>query len=180
MWEPPAEHPLRRLFAGLAEHAFFSHLGVTDPPLIDYLSSLLSRFIHLDAVFRLRGEGGRPLTDLVGMVLEAEQLPAGGRTRREYYRHIGDFALFWTGVYPEALSRARPRHCKDHLVDYTVQGKRSYWITSQFDEENSSEEAGLFRRLSEQFEVCAVGLREVRREWEELRPNHPPGTGLIQ
>jgi len=180
MWEPPVEHPLRRLFAGLAEHAFFSHLGVTDPPLIDYLSSLLSRFVHLDAVYRLRGGGGQTLTELVEMVLEAEQLPAGGRTRREYYRHIGDFALFWTGVYPEALGRTRPRHCKDNLVDYTVQGKRGYWITSQLDEECSREQAGLFRRLSEQFEVCAIGLREVRREWECLPHDLPPGTTLIQ
>ena len=37
MWNPPPEHPLRRLFAGLAEHAFFSHLGVADPALTDYV-----------------------------------------------------------------------------------------------------------------------------------------------
>ena len=180
MWEPPAEHPLRRLFAGLAEHAFLSRLGVADPPLIDYLSALLSRFVHLDAVYRLRGDDGRPLTEVVDMVLEAEQLPAGGRTRREYYRHVGDFALFWTGVYPEAVNRLRSRHCKDHFVDYTVQGKRGYWITSRLDEEDHREEAGLFRRLSEQFEVCAIGLREVRREWEEMGTDLPPGTGLIR
>jgi hypothetical protein len=180
MWEPTAEHPLRRMFAGLAEHAFLSRLGVADPPLIDYLSALLSRFVHLDAVYRLRGNDGRPLTEVVDMVLEAEQLPAGGRTRREYYRHVGDFALFWTGVYPEAVNRLRSRHCKDHFVDYTVQGKRGYWITSRLDEEDHREEAGLFRRLSEQFEVCALGLREVRREWEELGADLPPGTGLIR
>ena len=102
MWEPPQEHPLRRMFAGLAEHAFFSQLGVADPPLIDYLSSLLTRFIHHDEVYRLRGDSGRPLTELAEMVVEAEKLPAGGRVRREYYRHIGDFALFWTGLFPEA------------------------------------------------------------------------------
>ena len=180
MWDPPAEHPLRRLFAGLAEHAFFSRLGVADPPLIDYLSALLSRFVHTDAVYRLRGAHGRPLTELVDMVLEARQLPAGGRTRREYYRHIGDFALFWTGVYPEALERVRSRHCKDHFVDYTVQGKRGYWITSKLDEEENREEASLFRRLSERFELCAIGLREVRREWEELKTDTPPETGLIR
>src|ERR1044071_3705849 len=76
MWEPPAEHPLRRLFAGLAEHAFLSHLRVADPPLIDYLSALLSRFVHFDAVYRLRGDTGRPLTEVVDMVMQAEQLPA--------------------------------------------------------------------------------------------------------
>ncbi len=84
MWDPPLEHPLRRLFAGLAEHAFFSHLGVADPPLIDYLSALLTRFIHTNEVYRLRGSAGRPLTELADMVIEAEKLPAGGTTRCEY------------------------------------------------------------------------------------------------
>lgn len=177
MWDPPAEHPLRRLFAGLAEHAFLSRLGVADPPLIDYLSALLSRFVHFDAVYRLRGDDTRPLTGVVDMLVEAEKLPAG-RTRREYYRHVGDYALFWTGVYPEAVPRAR-RSGKDNLVDYTVQGKRGYWLTSRLDEDDRPEEAGLFRRLSEQFEVCALGLREVRREWEEMRAS-PPGSGLIR
>jgi hypothetical protein len=180
MWDPPAEHPLRRLFTGLAEHAFFSNLGVADPPLIDYLSTLLSRFVHADAVYRLRSQAGRPLTELADMVIEAEQLP-GGRTRREYYRHIGDFALFWTGVFPEALDRVRSRHRKDHFVDYTVQGKRGYLLTSRLDEEDHRDaEAGLFRRLSDQFEVCAIGLRQVRTEWEELQAEGPPGGGLIR
>src|SRR5207248_2033510 len=159
MWDLPDGHPLRRMFAGLAEHAFFSHLGVADPPLTDYLSKLLTRFLHCDAVYRLRDGVGRPITELTDMVIEAEQLPPGGRTRREYYRHIGDFALFWTGVYPEALDRVRSGHRKDHFVDYTVQGKRGYLITSRLDEEERPAEAGLFRRLSEQFEVCAIGLR---------------------
>ena len=177
MWEPPAEHPLRRMFSGLAEHAFFSHYGVADPPLIDYLSSLLSRFVHFDAVYRLRSDDGRPLTEVVDMVLEVEHLPPGGRTRREYYRHIGDFALFWTGVFPEGINRTR-RYCKDHFVDYTIQGKRGYLIASRLDEADHRAEAGLFRRLSEQFEVCAIGLREVRREWEAMRLE-PPGTGQL-
>lgn len=179
MWEPPAEHPLRRLFAGLTEHAFFSHLGVTDPPVIDYLSSLLSRFVHADGVYRLRGGHGQPLTELTAMVLEASALP-DGPTRREYYRHVGDFALFWTGVYPEALDRMRPKHCKDHLVDYTVQGKRGYLLASRAGDERFPDESAVLRRLSQQFEICALGLREVRREWEHLSDSaRPPGPGLI-
>jgi hypothetical protein len=110
------------------------------------------------------------------MAVEAEQLPAGGRTRREYYRHIGDFALFWTGVYPEALNAPGMRACKDHLVSYTAQGKRGYWKASEY----ADDEAPVLRRLAEQFEVCALGLREVRREWEEMRKDVPPGTGLIR
>lgn len=179
MWEPPAEHPLRRMFAGLAEHAFFSHLGVTDPPVIDYLSALLSRFVHSDAVYRLRGGHGQPLTALAEMVQEATALPSGGPTQREYFRHIGDFALFWTGVFPEALDRVRSRHCKDHLVDYTVQGKRGYLLASRVGEEKFPDESAVLRRLSQQFEICAIGLREVRREWEHLQTDGqvPPDAG---
>jgi hypothetical protein len=143
---------------------------VADPPLIDYVSALLARFVHNDEVYRLRGLSGRPLTELAEMVIEAERLPAGGTTRREYYRHIGDFALFWTGLFPEAVERHRSRACKDALVSYTAQGKRGYLLTSRMEEEQHHErEAELFLRLSEQFEVCAVGLRKVREELNELR-----------
>jgi len=96
MWEAPAGHPLRRMFAGLTEHAFLSNLGVADPPLIDYLSGLLTRFVHTDCVFRLRDGAGHALTELTAMAVEADKLPADGRARREYHRHVGDFALFWS------------------------------------------------------------------------------------
>jgi hypothetical protein len=164
------DHPLRRLFAGLAEHAFLDTLGIGDPRLIDYLSALLSRFIHMDALYRLSNAHGRRLEEVADMILDAESLPVEGRTRREVYRHIGDFTLFWTGVYPEALSRLRSVLRKDHFIDYCEQGKRSYYIASTFEEEPYREEAPLLRRLSDEFELCAYGLTQVRREWERSQP----------
>jgi hypothetical protein len=169
MWTPKPEHPLRRLFAGLTEQTFITTLGVSDPPLIDYLSGMLSRFIHVDAVYRLRDSKGRRLEEVVDMILEAQDLPPEGRTRREVHRHIGDFTLFWTGVYPEALDRLRSALRKDHFLDYCEQGKRSYYIASTFEKAPYHEEAPVLRRLSAEFELCAYGLREVRREWERKR-----------
>ena len=61
MWSPKPDHPLRRMFAGLTEQTFIHTLGVADPRLTDYLSELLSRFIHLDAVYRLSNARGRRL-----------------------------------------------------------------------------------------------------------------------
>ena len=161
-----ADHPLRRLFAGYTEHAFVTTLGVGDPRLVDYLSEMLSRFIHLDAVYRLRNAQGRRLEEVAEMVIEAEGLPPEGRTRREVHRHIGDFTLFWTGVFPEAVSRLRSVLSKDYFVDYCEQGKRSYYIASTFEDDAYREEAPVLRRLSEEFELCAYGLNQVRREWE--------------
>lgn len=164
------EHPLRRLFAGLAEHTFLQRLGIGDPQLIEYLSLLLSRFIHMDAIYRLANSRGRRLEEVADMLLEAESLPREGCTRREVYRHIGDFTLFWTGVYPEALKRLRSVLVKDHFIDYCEQGKRSYYIASTFAHDPYQDEAPVLRRLSQEFELCAYGLNHVRHEWERLQP----------
>jgi hypothetical protein len=161
-----ADHPLRRLFAGYTEQTFVTTLGVGDPRLIDYLSELLSRFVHMDAVYRLRNTQGRRLEEVAEMVIEAQGMPPEGRTRREVHRHIGDFTLFWTGVYPEAVNRLRSALSKDHFIDYCEQGKRSYYIASTFEDEAYRDEAPVLRRLSEDFELCAYGLNQVRREWE--------------
>src|SRR5579872_2134807 len=169
MWSPKPEHPLRRLFAGLTEQTFMNRLGVADPRLTDYLSELLSRFIHLDAVYRLRNAEGRRLEEVADMVLEAAGLPPEGRTTREVHRHIGDFTLFWTGVYPEALKKLRHALSKDQFIDYCEQGKRSYYIASTFEQEPFREEAPVLRRLSSEFELCAYGLNQVRRVWEQQR-----------
>ena len=104
------------------------------------------------------------------MVIEAEGLPPEGRTRREVHRHIGDFTLFWTGVYPEMVNRLRTALSRDHFIDYCEQGKRSYYIASTFEDDAYRDEVPVLRRLSEDFELCAYGLNQVRREWERGQP----------
>ena len=179
MWYRNADHPLRRLFAGLTEQTFIQTIGVADPPLTDYLSEMLSRFIHVDAIYRLRDSTGKRLEEVAEMMIEAEALPEG-RTRREVHRHIGDFTLFWTGVYPERLRRLRDALSKDHFIDYCAQGKRSYYIASTFEDDRFRDEALVLRRLSEEFELFAYGLRQVRQQWERLPgEGPPPGPPLI-
>ncbi len=181
MVPPRPDHPIRRLFAGLTEHTFQAMLGVADPLLVDYLSGLLSRFIHQDEILRLRDARGRRLEEVADMMLEAEAMPPEGRTRREVYRHIGDFTLFWTGVYPEALRRMQSILCKDHFIDYCEQGKRSYYIASTFESDPYQEEAPVLRRLSQEFELCAFGLSQVRHEWERFgQTPFGDGGGLLQ
>src|SRR5262245_48093238 len=158
---------LRDMFAALTEHTFQVDLGIADTRLTDYLTDLLIRFSRCDALYRFRSVIGRRLEDIAGMMFEAERRQ--GKPRREIHRHIGDFALFWTGVYPEALSRLQSPDSRDHLLDYLEQGKRSYMIASSFEEEPYQEEAPLLRRLSVEFELCSVGLNQVRKEWEKPR-----------
>src|SRR5688572_24063209 len=156
---------LARYFAGLCEQVFESELGVADPPLVDYLSELMLRFARFDAVHRVRNLSGRPVVEVVDMLSEAESRV--GLARRDVHRHIGDVTLFWTGVYPESLPKLRAVEKKDFFVDYCNQGKRAYYIASTIETDREEDTPNdILQRLSFQFELCAYGLGEVRREWE--------------
>lgn len=160
---------LRRFFAGLSEQTFQARLGIADPQLIDYVSDLLVRFVRSDAVYRIRSLTGQPLAQVAVMMSEAEKRI--GEAQKDVHRHIGDFTLFWVGVYPETLRQMQKSSERDHLIDYCEQGKKSYWIASTISAQEDDDEGELLGRLSREFEMCAYGLGEVRREWERHDPD---------
>jgi hypothetical protein len=163
-------HPLHRLFRGLTEHTFQSELGIADPRLVGYVANLLACFVPSQSIWRLHDRQGRRLLEVSAMLAEAATAADADR-RRECHRHVGDYTLFWTGVYPEALPRLQASGSPDHLIDFQRQGKRSYYLASTLED---GDEAPLLRRLSEQFELCAFGLSRVRREWEKAEIDPPP------
>ncbi|MHC4063660.1 MAG: hypothetical protein ACYSUI_04060 [Planctomycetota bacterium] len=166
------DHPLRRLFRGLVEHAFCTQVGMCAPALTDYLTELLVNFAHVDALYALRRAGGKRLDQIADMVALLNCGTDGVRGEDELlvHRHVGDFTLFWSGVYPEHLHHSRGIAFKDRLIDYVQQGKRSYAIASRLTDENTSPPASLFGRLSSEFEFCCHGLALVRRGWERADP----------
>ena len=156
--------PLGRFFVGLTEYVFHSQLGVVDTQLVDYVSDLLVRFSRLDRVEKVRRIDGQIATEVVTMVAEAEKRV--GDARREVHRHIGDYTLFWSGLYPEALRNLQGKDKQDQFVNYCAQGKKAYKIASEIQTAQKSHSNALLQRMSKQFEMCAYGLREIRREWE--------------
>lgn len=158
---------LERFFTGLSEYTFYSQLGVTDTELVSYVSSLLVRFTKTESLLLIRQWNGRPATEIVSLMTEAQS--QHGVAKREIHRHIGDFTLFWTGLYPESLKSLKANKA-DHFIDYCEEGKRAYGIASEIDGESETPPnptGELLQRLSEQFDMCAAGLREIRRQWEE-------------
>lgn len=154
---------LQRYLSGITENTFSVELGMADARLVDYMVDLLLRFVHNDAIYSVRNPAGRRLDEVADMVAEAESRT--GKPRREVHRHIGDFTLFFSGVFPEALRALRRAGRKDHFVDYCEQGKRAYFIASTIDDDEKPE-GDVLARLSHQFELCAYGLNQVRRQWD--------------
>jgi hypothetical protein len=172
-WDSRAS-AVRRFFTGLTEYAFHARLGVADPPLVDYIAELLVRFVRSDDIYPVRSVRGQRLVQVTDMLAEAQHRE--GPARQQVHRHIGDFTLFWTGVYPEVADGMR-RSGKDALIDYHEQGKRAYWIASTIPVERVEAPPEVFKRLSENFELCVYGLGEVRRQWEQK--NDDPDAPLL-
>jgi hypothetical protein len=162
------DHPIRGLFHSLVERACRSHLGAGRPEVARYLGDVLVDFTHRDQIFRIRDARGRPLEEVGEMLVEGDvALNATSFEReREVHKHIGDYTLFWTGVYPEMLRCLRAASRRDHLIDYVEQGRRSYHIASTFAYGPYEDEAAVLRQLSDEFERCMLALQIVRRELE--------------
>ena len=136
-------------------------LNLHDPETIRYITDLLTEFVAIDNMYRVKGPEGSRTQYLFDMLAQAgnEMSP---ELRRDYYKHLGDLTLFNLGLYPESLMHGHRTVSPDY---YAETGRRSYTIVAQMD---SSSRTRVYRKLSEQFEKCVGGLN-----WVKLYINDP-------
>jgi hypothetical protein len=170
----PHHHPLRRLFSALTERSFTEKLGWPDVNITQYVSNLLVEFTHTDQLYKVRNRQGQQLDAVVDLLFESEVLLEAQSLKRErdVHQHIGDFTLFMAGLFPEYLKRLKTAgliYHKDFLIDYMKTGKRSYGMVAQFHESDADARSPLFRKLSENFELCVTGLGFVRNDLDHMQ-----------
>ncbi|HZU21939.1 MAG TPA: hypothetical protein VE998_03845 [Terriglobales bacterium] len=168
-------HALRGFFTELVTEHFAADVGIRDQELAGYVSNMLTEFCELEQLLSIRNARGRRLDDVGEMLLESDPVfgPAPSFDReRQVRKHIGDYTLFFAGMFPEAVNRFRLRRARlESLVDFVKAGKESYYIVSQFDVFEYKKVAPLFARLSREFESCVYGLNQVKNELNERQ--HP-------
>jgi len=168
-------HPLQQLFQNLVGRHYAEAIGIRDPLVVAYVSQLLAEFCAVDQLYKIRDASNRPLSDVGEMLLESD--PIYGRApsfdrERQVRKHIGDYTLFFAGMFPESINSTRLRRQRmENLVDWVKAGKESYYIVSQFDAFEYAKVAPLFARLSRNFEECVYGLNMVKQDLEEMQ--HP-------
>ena len=171
----PESHPLRDLFVELVSRHYTDELGMRDPEVSGYVANMLAEFCELDQLFKLRSTAGKPLDDVGEMLLESDPVygPAPSFDReRQVRKHIGDFTLFFTGMFPESINHFRMRRQRvENFVDFMKAGKESYYIVSKFEFFEYAKVAPMFARLSQHFEQCVYGLNLVKNQLAEMQ--HP-------
>lgn len=162
-------HPLKEFFRDALHESLTRRLGIEPGDDVQgYLVDMLVRFLHSDEIFDIRNAFGRPVESVVEMIEEGDvRFKADSFEReREVHRHIGDFLLFWSGLYPEFLQALKSASVKDAMVDVVRQGQMSYHLVSTFEYPPHDREAGTFRELSAGFAEYQLALRLVRSSFD--------------
>lgn len=171
-------HPLEQFFRQAVRNSYEGKLGLNDPDVTSYVAHLLCEFSRSDKLYKVRDETGRPIDELADMILAADPVNGSAPSfdaERLIRKHIGDYALFVAGMYPEAVEPwRRHRRGNPSLEELVRAGKESYYIVSQFNLFEYEKEAPLFGRLSDWFERCILGLTLVREDLGPRKPLLPP------
>jgi hypothetical protein len=171
----PESHPLQQLFLELVGRHYAEQIGIRDPQVVNYVAQLLAEFCDAEQLFKIRDRSGRALNDVGEMLMESNPVfgPAPSFDReRQVRKHIGDYTLFFTGMFPESINHFRLRKDRvENFVDWMKAGKESYFIVSKFEHFEYAKVAPLFANLSRNFEECVYGLNQVRNDLEEMQ--HP-------
>jgi hypothetical protein len=161
------DHPLYKMMAELVNQELNHHIGSGyTPESQEYLTHLLLDFIRTDRLYSLRDPDGHPITSIIEMLAEGDvRLRADSFEReRQVHKHIGDFILFWSGLYPEYLHKYKLNQITDLTCDYTRQGIQSYSLVSSFNHPPYDREAPTFSNLSQGFPDFAFILGQVGRK----------------
>ena len=159
----PQQHSLRHLFHQLVDECYTNQLGIEDREVATYVADMLTDFSEAKQIYALHDLTGRPLKRISEMVNAADPVHGSAASfdaEREARKHIGNYALFFTGMYP----RSQP----ENFLNLVQAGKESYYIVSQFNLFEYAREAPLFERLSESFETCVHGINLVRSELDKM------------
>jgi len=171
----PESHPLQQLFIEMVGRHYAHEIGLRDPQLVGYVAHLLAEFCDTEQLFKIRNAADRPLADVGEMLMESDPVfgPAPSFDReRQVRKHIGDYTLFFTGMFPESINQFRLRRQRlENFVDWMKAGKESYYIVSKFEYFEYAKVAPLFASLSQHFEQCVYGLNMVKNELQEMQ--HP-------
>ncbi len=171
----PESHPLEKFFIDIVGRRYAEEIGLRDPQIVNYVAHLLTEFCEAEQLFKVRNAAGQPLTDVGEMLLESDPVfgPAPSFDHeRQVRKHIGDYTLFFAGMFPESINHFRLRKQRvENFIDWIRAGKESYYIVSKFEHFEYTKVAPLFASLSSHFEQCVYGLNRVKNDLQEMQ--HP-------
>jgi len=146
------------VFYILVRHALLED-GVNDRSLADYLSALLLAFGREGRAYRVLEDDGFEFRYLTDIVAEGDR--TAGRRAFLLRAHLGEFALWLSGVFPDYITHRVHRRGAPGLDYYEQLGSRGYRLAAGSTEAEVHGLAGIYRHCAEQFPTLRVALNRV-------------------
>lgn len=148
------------LFSVLLRRSLGRYRSSLDRQVINYIANLLALFISTDRIYRVHAQDPASYEYLVDLIQDAQE--ADPSRRFTVHAHIGNYALYLTGVFPHWIEHRHRYHRKLVNSQYYVDFGRSYFDSA--GKHPLAREFGLrdvFLRLALMFDDYKRGLNHM-------------------
>jgi hypothetical protein len=133
--------------------------GLEDRDLADYLAALLLDFGQRDRAFRIDRHDDQEHRYLVDILAELET--SEGERRFRVLAHLGNYALWLAGLFPDYIAARHHRKGGPDVTYYDALGRRGYALASDHALADRYGLDGVFRTAAERFPVLRASLNVV-------------------
>lgn len=145
------------VFYVLIRHALLED-GITDRGVADYLAALLCTFGRGGRAWRIEDDSTE-YRYLVDIAAAADQ--SSGRRAFLLRAHLGEFALWLSGVFPDHIVARVHRRAAPPLSYYEELGSTGYRLAARYTEAEQHGIAELYRNCADFFPALRVALNRV-------------------
>lgn len=147
-------------FNVLLRRALPGRRGSLERQTLHYLANLLALFARTDRLYRVQDDDQKTHAYLVDLVAEAQQ--AGPERCFVVQSHIGNYALFLSGMLAASVEYRHRYKRRPVTIEYYCRMGRSYFFTAS--KHRLAEAYGLrqvFGHLAERFDYYRAGLERM-------------------
>jgi hypothetical protein len=145
------------VFYVLIRHALLED-GINDRGLADYLAGLVLAFGRDGRAYHIADETTE-YRYLVDIVAAGDQ--STGQRAFMLRAHLGEFALWLSGLFPDHIAAREQRRAAPPLSYYEALGSTGYRLAAGFDEAEQHGIAELYRNCADFFPALRVALNRV-------------------
>ena len=153
--------PSAALFAYVAVRHALLTAGVDDRPLADYLAALLLEFGREDRSARARAVDDQTYHYLAEIVKDLAREEGSRERRFQLQVHLGNYALWLAGLFPDFIAVRRRRRGGPDLPYYDALGRRGFGMAAEHSLAERYGVAGIYRLAAERFPAVRQALNRL-------------------
>jgi hypothetical protein len=145
------------VFYLLVRHALLED-GINDRGLADYLAALVLTFGREGRAYHI-AEDNTEYRYLVDLAAAGDA--STGRRAFMLRAHLGEFALWLSGLFPDHITAREQRRAAPPITYYEEMGSTGYRLAARYDEAEQHGIATLYRNCADFFPALRIALNRV-------------------